>query len=65
MSLDIDRDKCTGCGTCVEECPGDVLRLDSHSKAFQRYPDDCWYCGACAEDCPTEAIKVIFPYLIR
>lgn len=52
MSIDrIDPKLCTGCGTCVDSCPVDVIRLDNKSKkAVIRYVEDCMLCGWCAED---------------
>ncbi|UCF89921.1 MAG: ferredoxin family protein [Desulfobacterales bacterium] len=65
MNLCIDSDCCTGCGACVEHCPGHVLSMGSENRPCEKYPDDCWYCGVCAIECPAECITVIFPYLIR
>lgn len=65
MNLKIDLEKCTGCGSCVEHCPGDVLAEDEKGLPVERYPDDCWYCGVCQEECPQECIELLFPYLIR
>jgi NAD-dependent dihydropyrimidine dehydrogenase PreA subunit len=55
----IDQDACTGCGTCVDNCPMDVIRMDeSESKAVIKYLRDCQSCFACELDCPSEAIFV-------
>jgi NAD-dependent dihydropyrimidine dehydrogenase PreA subunit len=55
----IDTARCIGCGTCVDTCPMDVLRLDEKTrKAVIQYPEDCQLCGLCAMDCPREAIYV-------
>jgi len=33
----IDRQKCTVCGLCVDECPENVLAMDvQHAKAYVR-----------------------------
>ncbi|MCZ2809722.1 MAG: 4Fe-4S binding protein [Candidatus Bathyarchaeota archaeon] len=63
MSVEIDRDKCDGCGVCVEMCPMDALRLDEGEKAYVKY-DECWYCGCCELECPRKAVKLRLPYLI-
>jgi len=63
MSVEIDRDKCDGCGVCVEICPTDALRLDEGGKAYVKY-DECWYCGCCELECPRKAVKLRLPYLI-
>jgi len=64
MGILVDRDKCTGCGICIEICPMDAIRLDEDGIPHLRY-DECWYCGACEEECPTEAITLELPYPIR
>lgn len=53
----IDEDKCIGCGTCVEGCPCDVLRMDSDKeKARIAYQRDCQNCHICRYYCPGQAI---------
>ena len=55
----IDREACTGCGTCVDHCPMDVIRLDpTCGKAVIKYLRDCPSCFLCEMDCPAEAIFV-------
>ena len=50
----VDQDACTGCLTCVEVCPRDVMfeQKDSH------VPVKCILCGECARVCPREAIII-------
>ncbi|MHB1415622.1 MAG: 4Fe-4S dicluster domain-containing protein [Chloroflexota bacterium] len=64
MNVVVDRGLCTGCGTCVDVCPLDNLRLDDEGCACDRY-DECWYCNACEVDCPEGAIKLVLPFLVR
>ncbi len=55
----IDLELCTGCGTCVDSCPVDVIRLDPVTgKAAICYPEDCMCCDYCEFDCPKQAIYV-------
>jgi NAD-dependent dihydropyrimidine dehydrogenase PreA subunit len=55
----IDYELCTGCGTCVDHCPMDVIRLDEQTnKAVIMYLRDCQSCFVCEMDCPEEAIFV-------
>jgi adenylylsulfate reductase subunit B len=59
MAIYIDEEKCTGCGSCVDICPEDVLALDDAvSRAVVVYPDECWRCGSCTFDCGFAAIEV-------
>ena len=34
MSILIDREKCIGCGSCREVCPGTLIKLDDEGKAY-------------------------------
>lgn len=55
----IDTERCSGCGSCVEACPMDVLRFDRASKkAFIKYLRDCQACLLCELSCPQKAIYV-------
>jgi adenylylsulfate reductase subunit B len=58
----IDKDKCNGCGRCVEICPTDVF-FGSEKKKIPvvTYPDQCWHENACVRECPKEAIKLRLP----
>lgn len=48
--------KCIGCGTCVEACPRQALRLTPDGIVTDT--DGCGLCGICAEVCPTKAIEM-------
>ena len=50
---------CIGCGTCVQTCPTDVLRLDQKTgKAIIKYVEDCQICHLCRMYCPVDAITI-------
>ena len=48
--------KCIGCGTCVEKCPRDALRLTPDGIVTDMQL--CGLCGTCALVCPTKAIEM-------
>jgi ferredoxin len=57
VTLELDSDKCVGCGMCLIVCPHAVLGMNNgHATINNR--DACMECGACARNCPTEAIAV-------
>lgn len=56
-TLELDEEKCVGCGACTEVCPHAVF-LVADGKAHIADLDACMECGACARNCPTEAISV-------
>jgi len=60
----IDKERCKGCGYCVEFCPREVLKMSSELSPKGYYlaivNDDskCLACGFCELVCPEFAIKV-------
>lgn len=56
-TLQLDEDKCTGCGTCLEVCPHAVLARENGRVRIDCL-DACMECGACAMNCPVQAITV-------
>jgi len=57
VTLAVDRDKCTGCGMCLEVCPHAVLAINE-KRVLIRNRDACMECGACSQNCPVGAISV-------
>jgi len=56
-TLELDQEKCTGCGLCTIVCPHAVLAIsDKKAQIIQR--DACMECGACSTNCPFAAISV-------
>ena len=55
--LKLDKEKCTGCGMCVEVCPHTVFIIEN-KKALITDRDLCMECGACQQNCPFNAISV-------
>ena len=62
--IHINRDRCKGCGFCVEYCPEDVLELSREFNAKGYHPphvvreNDCLYCKLCETICPEFAMFV-------
>ena len=53
---EIDPDICTGCGTCIDRCQLNAIKLaDDISKVIQKR---CIGCGNCVITCPVEAIQL-------
>ena len=51
----IDKDKCSGCMTCVEECPAEAMAVEDAVACI--CDDDCIRCGCCHDVCPAEAVR--------
>lgn len=56
VTIEVDYDKCTGVGQCVNVCPSNVYELVKGKTTCPNI-DDCIQCCACQEACPTGAIK--------
>ncbi len=52
----IDREKCTGCGECVNACPVEVLEVKDEKCEVVK-PDECVDCRACEAVCTAGAIS--------
>jgi len=55
MGIQIDLDKCVGCGICVPVCPFDLIEIIDE-KAYIK--EGCTFCGACQEACDYDAILI-------
>lgn len=52
----VDQERCTSCGTCVEECPVGAITLDARDLAHIDEAE-CVRCGKCHDACPVEAVR--------
>ncbi|MHC4114833.1 MAG: indolepyruvate ferredoxin oxidoreductase subunit alpha [Planctomycetota bacterium] len=55
MAVKIDTDKCTGCESCVEECPSEAIKVADEAAVVDE--EACIDCGICVDTCPAEAIR--------
>ena len=62
--IHIIKERCKGCGFCVEYCPKDVLELSTEFNTKGYHPpqavkeNTCVHCGLCEMICPEFAIFV-------
>jgi uncharacterized protein (DUF169 family)/NAD-dependent dihydropyrimidine dehydrogenase PreA subunit len=64
LEIELDKERCTGCGLCVDFCPVEVFEMVSENG--RKYPspvhlEECWACDTCVGQCPTGALRVIEP----
>ncbi|MEM1515396.1 MAG: 4Fe-4S dicluster domain-containing protein [Candidatus Bathyarchaeia archaeon] len=57
VKIDVNLEKCTGCGTCVDVCPVGVYEL-KEGKSVPVKVDECLVCRACETQCPSGAITI-------
>ena len=55
MGIQIDLDKCTGCGNCQPVCPFDLIEIIDDKAHIK---EGCNLCGACRDACAFEAIII-------
>jgi NAD-dependent dihydropyrimidine dehydrogenase PreA subunit len=55
--IEVDQEKCTACGECVEICPVDVYEMQDE-KSVPVNAEECIGCESCVEVCEQGAITV-------
>lgn len=55
MSVSVDQENCSICGSCVDACPNGALEVKGDKLELK--PDECIDCNACVDACPNSAIK--------
>jgi Fe-S-cluster-containing hydrogenase component 2 len=56
MPANVNKGKCTGCETCVPECPSDAIKMVDDKAVVSI--EACIDCGVCVDTCPVEAIAM-------
>lgn len=63
-TIEVDIEKCKGCGICIVSCPTKVLQLarnvngKGYNYAEMENPDNCTGCTSCGMVCPDSVITV-------
>jgi NAD-dependent dihydropyrimidine dehydrogenase PreA subunit len=55
--VQVDADKCEGCGECADNCPASVLEMVD-GKANVVNGEDCLGCETCVSVCPSGAVNL-------
>ena len=53
--VEILKEKCTGCGACIKDCPAGAIKLEDGRAAWLR---KCIQCGHCVAVCPQNAVSI-------
>jgi Fe-S-cluster-containing hydrogenase component 2 len=57
--IELDRERCSGCGTCFDICPIGVYgKLDEDKKTTSRDLHACFAYSACTRQCPERALSL-------
>ena len=57
LVANVDPEKCTGCGICVERCVFQARKIEN-GKSYV-VEENCYGCGLCTTTCPTGASKLV------
>lgn len=57
-SLNVNRDACTLCLSCVSACPAGALQDNAERPQLRLIEKNCVQCGLCATTCPEKAITL-------
>lgn len=59
-AIEVEAEKCVGCGACTRICPPKALSLISEGSTLilRYFVGRCIFCGMCADTCPEKAIKI-------
>jgi electron transfer flavoprotein alpha subunit len=58
VSIRIDPELCTGCGSCVDVCPFGIIKI---ADDIAQIGEGCNLCGACRDACAFEAVIIEVP----
>jgi Fe-S-cluster-containing hydrogenase component 2 len=56
MPAEVSKEKCTGCESCVPECPSEAIKTVADKAVVDA--ENCVDCGVCVDVCPEEAISM-------
>lgn len=57
-TIDVNKDTCTLCLSCVSACPASALQDNTERPQLRFIEKNCVQCGLCASTCPEDAITL-------
>jgi ferredoxin len=58
-SVDVNKDSCTLCMSCVSACPANALQDNQQSPQLRFVEKNCVQCGLCVSTCPEKALSLV------
>lgn len=63
INIIIQENRCTGCASCVYECPQHIISIEENNRGFLsasiKDSCKCIHCGKCLQKCPSEHRRLI------
>jgi ferredoxin len=58
-SVEVNKDSCTLCMSCVSACPANALQDNQQAPQLRFFEKNCVQCGLCVSTCPEKALKLV------
>ncbi|MEY4727055.1 MAG: hypothetical protein RLZ36_1682 [Pseudomonadota bacterium] len=58
-SVDVNKDSCTLCMSCVSACPAQALQDNQQTPQLRFVEKNCVQCGLCVSTCPEKALSLV------
>jgi ferredoxin len=58
-SVDVNKDSCTLCMSCVSACPANALQDNQQAPQLRFFEKNCVQCGLCVSTCPENALSLV------
>ncbi|WP_457551678.1 DUF362 domain-containing protein [Desulfobacula sp.] len=53
--MQVNVEKCTGCGFCMRDCPVEAVKISKKKAIINK--EVCTHCGVCSKVCPEQAVE--------
>jgi ferredoxin len=58
-SVEVNKDSCTLCMSCVSACPANALQDNQAAPQLRFFEKNCVQCGLCVSTCPEKALNLV------
>ena len=58
-SVEVNKDSCTLCMSCVSACPANALQDNQQAPQLRFFEKNCVQCGLCVSTCPEKALNLV------
>lgn len=58
-TVEVNKDRCTLCMSCVSACPANALQDNQQAPQLRFFEKNCVQCGLCVSTCPEKALNLV------